>query len=245
MSYILDALKKSEQDRGHGNVPGVQTIHSSSLNYRSEKNTYWPYILIIAVILNLAAILYFIIDKDKPSADHIAVTEIKTVENDADEFTTTNNTQTTVSEDIKKQPAVTTSIAGSETMQQEINNKAATAPASTNEQMVTTASTDNDTRVNPSQTRTIADTNTVEDHTNIIEFYDLPDSIKQQLPAIIISAHVYSTNPLQRSIVINNNFMEEGEYVLDDLILHEITADGAIFNYKNTRFHYGVVSSWQ
>ena len=79
----------------------------------------------------------------------------------------------------------------------------------------------------------------------IIDFYDLPESIKQQIPTIIISAHVYSSNPLQRSIVINNNFMEEGEYVLDDLVLHEITPDGAVFDYRGTLFNYGVVSGWQ
>ncbi len=37
----------------------------------------------------------------------------------------------------------------------------------------------------------------------------------------------------------------EGEYVIDDLILHEITAEGAIFDYGDTRFHYNVVSGWQ
>ena len=81
--------------------------------------------------------------------------------------------------------------------------------------------------------------------TNIIEFYELPDSIQQQLPSIVISAHFYSSNPLQRSIVINNNFLEEGQYVIDNLILSEITTDGAIFDYQGTRFHYGVVSGWQ
>ena len=73
----------------------------------------------------------------------------------------------------------------------------------------------------------------------------LPESIKLQLPAIIISAHIYSTNPQQRSIVINNNFMEQGEYVLDDLILYEITSNGAIFDYQGMLFNYGVVSGWQ
>ena len=67
MSYILDALKKSEQERGHGNVPDVQTVHSSSLNYRNDKKAYWPYILIVAVILNLLAISYFIVNKEKPA----------------------------------------------------------------------------------------------------------------------------------------------------------------------------------
>lgn len=78
-----------------------------------------------------------------------------------------------------------------------------------------------------------------------MDFHELPESIRQELPSITISAHVYSTNPAQRSIVINNNFMEEGEYVLDGLILYEITTDGAIFAYQGTLFNYGVVSGWQ
>jgi len=45
--------------------------------------------------------------------------------------------------------------------------------------------------------------------------------------------------------VINNDFMEEGEYLIDDLILHEITREGAVLNYRGILFHYGAVSSWQ
>jgi general secretion pathway protein B len=69
--------------------------------------------------------------------------------------------------------------------------------------------------------------------------------VRQRLPAIIISAHVYSKNPRQRSIVVNNDFMEEGEYFLDGIILDEITPDGAIFLYRDMKFHMGVVSGWQ
>ena len=64
MSYILDALKKSEQDRGNGTVPGVQTVHSSSLNYHQEKNPVWPWFLVVLVAINLAAVIYFIQSKD-------------------------------------------------------------------------------------------------------------------------------------------------------------------------------------
>jgi len=67
MSYILDALKKSEQERGNSSIPSVQTIHSSSLNY-ADKKTVWPYILIAVLLLNFAAILYFVVVKDDDDA---------------------------------------------------------------------------------------------------------------------------------------------------------------------------------
>ncbi|NOQ68810.1 MAG: GspB domain-containing protein [Gammaproteobacteria bacterium] len=244
MSYILDALKKSEQERGHGGIPGVQTVHSSSLNYNNKK-TYWPYILITAVLLNLVAILYFVLDKDKTAENNIAAIQANTIKSNTDALTATNNTQNTISAEQNKHLVDTTSITNSRSAEEEINSTSTAAHTSTNNQVVTLPVTGNKTRNNSSQIPTTADRSTSEDNTNIIEFYDLPESIKQQLPAIIISAHVYSTNPLHRSIVINNNFLEEGEYILDDLILYEITADGAIFYYKDIKFHHGVVSGWQ
>jgi general secretion pathway protein B len=248
MSYILDALKKSEQERGHGSVPGVQTVHSSSLNYRNDKKAYWPYVLIVAVVLNLLAILYFITEKDKSLTIDTEETQNKLVATITQEQLTTEITPTVVPDKVIQKPGVLSSINDS-TNEQVIN----TQPPFENQQTETkpalteTTTTDN-TKFNNSETptkKTLTNNNSPAIKTGVIEFYDLPESTKQQLPAIIISAHVYSSNPLQRSIVINNNFLEEGEYVIDNLILHEITSDGAIFNYQGTLFHYGVVSSWQ
>lgn len=229
MSYILDALKKSEQERGHGNIPDVQTIHSSSLNYRSEKKAYWPYILIAAVVLNLLAIIYFIVNRQAPEAMNAStqqenvLTPTITKNDAAPEKTKVNETPAIIINDENKNTAT-----GQAGIDATITTNKNTAPAKETETVEI-------------KTREV----TAESDSRILEFYELPESIKQNLPSFVISAHVYSTNPLQRSIVINNNFLEEDEYVLDDLILHEITPDGAIFNYKGTLFRYGVVSGWQ
>jgi len=253
MSYILDALKKSEQERGRGDIPGVQTVHSSSLNYHGQKKAYWPYLLIVAVLLNLVAIVYFIVDKEpaapakvstqpvtanglaeQPMDHDTAMAQAEHTENVADENNShqqpdspTSVTTTVIDTSIKSDDGVETKQASSPT-----------------EQVYASGTTEPEPAAKPAispATRSVP----AAFEKQVIEFYELPASIKQQLPAIIISAHVYSSNPLQRSIVINNNFMEEGEYVIDDLRLHEITPDGAIFDFRDTRFHHGVVSSWQ
>jgi len=214
MSYILDALKKSEQERGHGNIPDVQTVHSSSLNYRREKRTYWPYILITAVILNLAAIIYFMSNKEKSSAEHEKI-----------EATLDNKQKA----EIKNEGTATITLP-EEPGHIETNNKA--------DEVISIDET-------PVKTKPPASKISAANSNQVTEYYDLPESIKQQLPNIVISAHVYSSNPSQRSIVINNKFLEQGEYVLDGLVLHEITADGAVLNYHGTLINYGVVSGWQ
>ena len=227
MSYILDALKKSEQQRSHGSVPDVQTVHSSSLNYKNEKKALWPYILVIAVLLNFFLISYFIYDKSYSSnKDEAADLPIAATNDNTDTTLTTSPTEITESAIPVVRPVI------------ELEKKRPQDPVKD------TTETDTAEQVNTFDESTAPDDSKY-DSDDVIEFYELDDSIKRVLPAIIVSAHVYSSNPLQRSIVINNNFMEEGEYLIDDLILIEITRSGAIFNYHGTQFHYNVVSGWQ
>ena len=232
MSYILDALKKSEQQRGHGKIPDVQTMHSSSLNYRDEKKAYWPYILIAAILLNLIVIVYFIIDKDSEKVTTVA-------ENTRE--------KTAIEDEITLRPTPTT------VLDKEINN------IESSENIPKKTKTNINIQIKPSQPTPAQKVSSSEIkkasppvvtpqenvQEDMVEYYDLSESLQRQIPTITVSAHIYSNNPIQRSIVINNSFLEEGDYVLDNLILIEITADGAIFNYEGTQFHYGVVSGWQ
>jgi general secretion pathway protein B len=55
MSFILDALKKLEQNRHEGTVPDLTTIHTSESS-GPKKRPYILYLIIIALILNVAMI---------------------------------------------------------------------------------------------------------------------------------------------------------------------------------------------
>ena len=53
MSYILEALKKSEQERERGNVPDIKSIHSSESDApKEEKRSWWPYLLALVLLVN-------------------------------------------------------------------------------------------------------------------------------------------------------------------------------------------------
>jgi len=269
MSYILDALKKSEQERGHGNVPGVQTIHSASVSYRDEKRSWWPYILITAVLLNIAVIIFFNIDRfETQQASPVTANQpSQPLEEKSDlqaGMTTTltklENDQAMVRQQADTNDVPPATTAGSQPGQGNRSASVATAASDSkaddenteNWEVITPATTQysspaalqdkEDTARTEASAEPVASTAAA---TEIIDYNELPESIRSRLPAIIISAHVYSSNPAQRSIVINNDFMEEGEYLIDDLILHEITREGAVLNYRGILFHYGAVSSWQ
>lgn len=63
MSYILDALKRSEQERHQGELTHA-TIDTIMLKAKPVKHQWWPYLLIAVLVLNLGVYLYFQFSKD-------------------------------------------------------------------------------------------------------------------------------------------------------------------------------------
>lgn len=208
MSYILEALKKSEQERGHGAAPGIQTMHSSSLHYTSNKRPVWPFVLIAVVVANLALLVFMAYTKD--SSNTSAATQDKAITEPA----------------VTQQASMAESTANTQ-------SKIASQPAVTH-------TTDNQSarknlNMSPVQYKP---------ENPVVHVHELPLAVKRNIPAMEFSAHIYSSNPAHRSIVINGDFMEEGEQISNELTLTEITSKGAIFSFRGYRFRTEVVSSW-
>jgi general secretion pathway protein B len=55
MSYILEALKKSEQQRKQGDVPSLQTVHPPMPEQPTSAS--WPYLVIVVLLVSLAFVL--------------------------------------------------------------------------------------------------------------------------------------------------------------------------------------------
>lgn len=74
----------------------------------------------------------------------------------------------------------------------------------------------------------------------VISMAELPLSVQQELPAMTISVHAYSGNPGDRLVGINNRMLREGGYLVPGLKLEQITPDGMIFGYKGYSFRRGL-----
>ncbi len=249
MSYILDALKKSESERGHGAVPGVQTVHSSSINYHKEKTAIWPYFLILAVLINAGVIGYFIYTQNQNETGETTV--VATVPAKPDAAVSVPATHVTAIppanirvNDSYQSPAQVSPAAQNISAPADISNTKPVAPATIEENTETSIPAQVSTTTQTDKEREI-ETWQQSQPESPVEYHDLPEQTQRELPTFTISAHVYSSNPQQRSMVINNQYLEEGDHILDGLILYEITPDGAIFNYNGLLFHNGVVSGWQ
>ena len=65
---------------------------------------------------------------------------------------------------------------------------------------------------------------------------ELPLSVRQELPALTIVAHIYSNNSASRMANINGRTVREGQNVAEGIKLEEITLNGVILSYRNYRF---------
>jgi general secretion pathway protein B len=69
---------------------------------------------------------------------------------------------------------------------------------------------------------------------------DLPLAIQQELPPMSISVHAYSAKAADRLVGINNRLLHEGAEVAPGLKLEQITPEGMVLSYKGYRFRRGV-----
>jgi general secretion pathway protein B len=69
-------------------------------------------------------------------------------------------------------------------------------------------------------------------------YYELPFNVRKDLPALVVSMHVYAAVPEQRFVVIDGERKSEGEVVKEGLTLREIRSDGIVFDLRGQRFFY-------
>lgn len=65
---------------------------------------------------------------------------------------------------------------------------------------------------------------------------ELPEDLRRQIPALSITGVVYSANPAQRLLVVNNLVLTQGSLAAPELRLEEIESKSSVFSFRGTRF---------
>lgn len=65
---------------------------------------------------------------------------------------------------------------------------------------------------------------------------DLPEDLRRQVPALTITGAVYSENPAQRLLLVNNLVLAQGALAAPEVKLEEIRARSSVFSFRGTRF---------
>jgi len=74
----------------------------------------------------------------------------------------------------------------------------------------------------------------------VMTLAELPVAIQQDLPPMSVSVHAYSAKAGERLVGINSRLLHEGDEVAPGLKLEQITPDGMILSYKGYTFRRGV-----
>jgi general secretion pathway protein B len=68
--------------------------------------------------------------------------------------------------------------------------------------------------------------------------WDLPYSIRKDIPELALTMHVYADQAADRFVVIKGERQVEGDDLGDGVMLREITPDGMVLEFKGQRFIY-------
>lgn len=64
----------------------------------------------------------------------------------------------------------------------------------------------------------------------------MPVDFQQQLPELVVNIHIYAPRAADRILYINNRQYQAGERVADDVIVEEIVEDGAVLSFRGRQF---------
>jgi general secretion pathway protein B len=243
MSYILDALRKADQQRQHAKAP---TLLSAQSGPETAKPSNRAFNIGLALALIGAGVFIGWLQpwQNRLTAppDSPAPALAGQVPAAAEQTPTTTNSATTNS-------ATTNSATN------DLAEKSATSPASINSIPVTdrentpeaiSRKLNNAAPINPTQSEpelkleANPKAEQIAKEKNAVSLTELPAAVKQQLPNIAIAFHQYSPNPAERRVMINNLVLKQGDAIAPGLTLEKITAEGVILSYQGYQFTRGV-----
>lgn len=251
MSYILDALRKSDQQRQRGATPTLLTAQEPAAE--PKQFAYVIYGLISAVLVGAGIVIGWLhpwqSEQPAPAGEAIAA---KPIVSGPRQTTPAPVTPVPVAPDATRKQAQELPIQNSTSVAQPApaSPRAATtqgrpAPSLSNAEKrgtppktVIAAPQEALTPVSEKPVDT-ALANPAQE-AKVMTMGELPLSILQELPSMQISLHLHSTKPANRFVSINNQMLQEGAYPAPGLRLEQITPDGMVFSYKGYRFRRGV-----
>ncbi|OQC17933.1 MAG: hypothetical protein BWX79_00127 [Alphaproteobacteria bacterium ADurb.Bin100] len=215
MSYILDALKRADAERGRGQVPGLnaQPLGASpepSGSRRPRSAGPWLALLAVGVLAAAAAGFWFWrapAPVAAPPAPVIAVAPTAPV-TAPPVISVPPEAAPVASPEVPPAPAPRPAVApppAASAVARPPVARAASAQALPTAPMLA----------------------------------EVPESARRGLPTLNVTGAVYSENPAQRLLLVNGLVLPQGATAAPEVVIEEIRARSATFNFRGTRFRVG------
>ena len=231
MSYILEALKKSDQEHFLGSVPDLATPHE--VKPAQPRSYRWLWVVVTLLSVNVVLVIMLLKDKDAEVAEVPVAAQVQVP----------LEPQTALINDQVVQPIQETS---------EIRISEAPTPGKTapprNEPILATGGVvilpkpaymqNSKPSILPEEELDMQmdDMITAEDNSQLQSWFDLPQEFRNKLDLPRLDVHVYTQEPQGRFILVNLKKYREGERLPSGLALEEILPDGMVMSYQGKRF---------
>ncbi len=216
MSYILDALKKSEQERRRGDVPELTHFESGDAAAHPRRHL-WPIVVIVLLVLNAVALFFWRPWNGGPdTASHQEQSETKKSHQLA----------------IQPPPAAILNNTQPPPVVAALPIKPPSVSRQPEPQVIKPSPKASEPSVSPVKTSYLP------------QLQELPASVQSRVPDMNFSSHMYSSQPRYRSIIINGRRLKEGQYLDDEIQVREITDKGVILGLDEIVFQVDVLGQW-
>jgi len=227
MSYILEALRKSEQERNADKVPDLTTSHTHI--HKEKKNNYLWWI--IAAVIVIANGLYLFNKMTKDSSPEVV-------------------SQPIVESEQKR--VLDKPVAETVSEKQHVENSPNAIQPETNPNTGTNAIAKESSDINlpaSEQQNQFVTTKPMVQNTAPIDSKMLPDittlsyNVQQQLPEMEYTTHIHVKEG-GSFIIINGRSFGEGQQITQGLTIVQIHSDGIILDFKGRRFFMASMTDW-
>ena len=204
MSFILDAIAKSEQERQQQDVPQAQIL-GLPLGDTPRKRRLLPYFVAAALILNAVLFAIWIRSSQPERKEVLALDNVERIEMPKEQLVAPE--PVTQVEQAVAEPEIIVAIPES-----------TPDPAAEEREPLLR---------------------------DISSLSELPSNIRKDLPTIVFSGHLYSSNPTASFVYVDNNRpVRKGQRIVGDVYLHEITPTGVVVEFQGYLIDVGVLQNW-
>lgn len=251
MSILLDALKKSEEQRQLGQAPDIHAPSEQSPGPGAEAATSWlPILLVVAAALVIATFSW----RQYRAPEGVAA---ETVSEQPAVASRSTPEAVSPSEKAAAAPAASSPLATYTAPREEPDVPA--DPVDERQKRELAQSFNQFQRPSSGEEATAAGSNTVpvaqepgtpapppaEGRADAarsgfagpqpVSFWELPQNVRDSMPELRVTVLVYADSPENRFVLVNGRRLVEQD-TLEGVLLDEIRRDGAVFRYRNYRF---------
>lgn len=232
MSYILDALRKSETERRQGKVPDlgqqVQLIHRPKKK-RGISAAVW---ISLALLVNAAVLAVVFWPEQGVLA--IPAQQQNPATLTAEAPTEASRQAPAEAPEPMNQAAADGRVAETGEMEEPESQVVEAPQASEKPTIIVPSVSVND--GNPVLPET-------ESSGRVPHLVELPLSFQKSIPDLTFNSHLYSSDPHSSRVMINDNYLRPGDR-FSGLTVERITEDGVILSKQGQSFRVGTVRDW-